>query len=163
MNFTNKFNTIFHNKKIFGNNNEQFNTMDNMLYRYFYYKYKFSNGPKNLTEFKKLALEEAKKISSIIKNEISKKNKKKKKESENNDVIIDKDILKKNLLYLYDIVNPLLTKLHLNFKNERRKFYEEEDKYLEIIKKYEVQKMNIISYACSISCIIIIPINKNFW
>jgi hypothetical protein len=103
-------------------------------------------------EFKKLALQEAKKISSIIKNEISKKNKKKKKSTENDEIIIDKDILKKILLYLFDIINPLLIKLELNFKNERRKYYNEDDKYLEIIKKYEEQKMNIITYAIKSIC-----------
>jgi hypothetical protein len=152
MKFSNRYSSIFYNRKIFGNNSEQINNIDFQLYRYFYFKYKFSNGPKNLMEFKKLALEEAKKISTIIKNEISKKNKKKKKSTENEDIIIDKDILKKILLYLFNIINPLLTKLQLNFKNERRKYYKEEDKYLEIIKKYEEQKMNIITYAIKSIC-----------
>ncbi len=154
MNYSSKINTLFYNKKIFGGSTS--NNMDLQLFRYFYLKYKFSTGPKNLTDLKKFALEEAKKISSFIKN--NKKNSKKDKngvineESKENNSIIEKHVLKKLLLSLYDILNPLLVKLHLNFKNERRKNYDNNEKYLEIIKTYEEQKMNLLVYTIKSIC-----------
>jgi len=151
MNYSNKFNSIFYNKKIFGNSTG--NNIDLQLFRYFYLKYRFSAGSKNIADLKKFALEEAKKISSLIKNnKMSKKKERRKSESEDSNYIIEKPVLKKLLLSLYDIVNPLLIKLHLNFKNERRKNYENNEKYLEIIKCYEQQKMNLLTYTIKSIC-----------
>jgi len=115
-------------------------------------KYRYTTGPKNLTELKKFALEEAKKISSLIKNSKTSKCTKRRSESEENNKIIEKPLLKKLLLSLFDIINPLLIKLHLNFKNERRKNYQDNAKYLEIIKAYEQQKMNLLTYTIKSIC-----------
>lgn len=154
MNFQHKFQTLFYNKKIFGNTAA--NNIDIQLFSYFFLKYKFSYGTKNITELKKFALEEAKKISSIINknknNDKNSKKSKKRKEEVINNTGIEKELLKKLLNSLYDIVNPLLIKLHLNFKNERRKNYEDNEKYLEIIKCYEQQKMNLLTYTIKSIC-----------
>jgi hypothetical protein len=151
MNHTNRFNTLFNNKRTFGNTSNT-SSFDLQLFRYFYLKYRFATGPKNLTELKKFALEEAKKISSLIKNSKNSKCTKRRSESEENNKIIDKPLLKKLLLSLFDIINPLLIKLHLNFKNERRKNYQDNGKYLEIIKAYEQQKMNLLTYTIKSIC-----------
>lgn len=152
MNFTNKFNTKFYNKKLFGNSSTA-SSFDLQLFRYFYLKYRFTSNPKNLSELKKFALEEAKKISSLIKNnKNSKSTKKRSNEAEESNQNIEKPVLKKLLRSLFDIVNPLLIKLHLNFKNERRKNYEDNAKYLEIIKAYEQQKMNLLTYTIKSIC-----------
>jgi len=148
MNYTSKFNTIFYNKKLFGTSSAASN-LDLQLFRYFYLKYRFSSGLKNLAELKKFALEEAKKISSLIKNSKSSKRRGKTEESKQT---IDKSLLKKLLLSLFEIVNPLLIKLHLDFKNQRRKNYEDNAKYLEIIKAYDQQKMNLLTYTIKSIC-----------
>lgn len=151
MNHTNRFNTMFYNRKLFGSTGNT-SSFDLQLFRYFYLKYRFTTGSKNLTELKKFALEEAKKISTLIKNNKSSKNTRKQRESEESIQIIEKPLLKKLLSSLFDIINPLLIKLHLNFKNERRKNYEDNEKYLEIIKAYEQQKMNLLTYTIKSIC-----------
>ena len=106
-----------------------------------YHRFRNAKGPKTLSEFKRLALEEAKK-KTTSKVDFKKEERK---------VLQREDVLK-ILEAVYEIVNPLLVKVNQNFKNERRKHYEDNDKYLEIIKTFENQKMNLINFTLKSIC-----------
>jgi len=90
-------------------------------------------------------LEEAKKTSSTVKLKNSKK-------SHDEPNILMKENVIKILNAVYDIIDPLIVKINQNFKNERRKFYEENNKYLEIIKTFEKQKTNLITFTLKSVC-----------
>jgi hypothetical protein len=101
-------------------------------------KYKNSDLPKTLQELKRLALEEAKKISGKNKNE--------------GDTNITKDLLVRILKAMFVVVDPILIKINQTFKNERRKYYNDNEKYIETIKKYESQKIELISFTLRSIC-----------
>ena len=148
MNFHSKFQNFMFNRKVLGGYSN--NYVDFQLFMFFYLKYKSISGTKNLGELKKLALEEAKKISSILNN---KKNKNARQQTgKDQNLTINKEFLLKILSSIYDIINPHLTKLNLTFKNERRKFYKIDEKYLEIVKSYEQQKINLLTFAIKSFC-----------
>jgi hypothetical protein len=106
-----------------------------------YYRFRQMNGPKTLTEFKRLALEEAKK-KATYKMDYQKKER----------VTMKSEDVLKILCAVYDIINPLIVKVNQNFKNERRKHYENNEKYLEIIKTFENQKINLINFTLKSVC-----------
>lgn len=110
-----------------------------------YVKFKHSKGPKSIVELKKFALEEAKKASAGL-------NFKKKKKSGEESVIMRKEDIIKLLKAVYDIIDPHLVKINHNFKNERRRCYEDNDKYMEIIKTFEQQKINLITFTLKSVC-----------
>jgi hypothetical protein len=109
-----------------------------------YSKFKNNNGPKTLFELKRLALEEAKKASTNL-------NIKKESKSSGEHILSKEDVIK-ILKAIYEIIDPLLVKMNQNFKNERRKNYEDNDKYLEIIKSFEKQKVNLITFTIKSVC-----------
>jgi hypothetical protein len=111
-----------------------------------YDKYKGSNGPKNLMEFKKLALEEVKKVADKVPCRKSKTT------TDKGESIIQKDDVIKLFKAIYCIIDPILLKLNQTYKNERRKHYNNNDKYLEIIKAFIEQKQNIILYTMKQVC-----------
>jgi hypothetical protein len=104
-----------------------------------YLKFKNSNGPKTLQELKRLALEEAKKASTTM-------NVKEGKNEDNENFLLKEDVIKL-LKSVYDIVSPLLLKMSHNYKNERRKVYEDNAQYFEVIKRFELQKVKLLSYT----------------
>lgn len=106
-----------------------------------YWKIKSSGGPKTLNELKKFALEEVKKVS------IGMKSKKQRGDSE-----LTKDEVLKILKAVHDIINPLIVKINQNFKNERRQNYENNEKYMEIIRKFEQHKINLINFTIRSIC-----------
>jgi hypothetical protein len=106
-----------------------------------YYRFRQLNGPKTLNEFKRLALEEAKKKATYKMNY-------QKKERE----IMKPDDVLKIISAVYDIISPLIVKVNQNFKNERRKNYQDNEKYLEIIKTFENQKINLINFTLKSIC-----------
>ena len=67
-----------------------------------------------------------------------------------------KKLLKEDLIKIfkavYDVINPILVKINQNFKNERRKNYEDNKKYLSIIKTFEQQKSNLITFTIRSIC-----------
>jgi hypothetical protein len=110
-----------------------------------YSKFKNTKGNKSLYELKRLALREAKRTNlNISKDHNTSKS--------SNPKRISRDDCVKILKAVYDIVNPLIVKLNHNFKNERRKHYEENDKYLMIIKTFEQQKNNLINFTLRTIC-----------
>ena len=110
-----------------------------------YNKFTHMKGPKTLHEFKRLALEEAKKTTSTI----TSKNIKKTKDVP--DCLQKEDVIK-ILKAVYVIIDPLIVKINQNFKNERRKNYEDNDKYLDIIRTFEKQKVNLITFTLKSVC-----------
>ena len=108
----------------------------------FYIKYG-SMKPKSLKELKRLALIEAKKASQTLMN-VSKK--------ERLEIIISKEAVCKILQSTFDSVNSLLVKFNHNFKNERRKVYENNEEYMNIIKKFEINKLKLVRYYLKSIC-----------
>lgn len=113
-----------------------------------YSKFKNLNGPKTLFELKRLALEEAKKASTNLNIKKERKNS----DNKNGSNLLSKEDVVKILRAIYDIIDPLLVKINQNFKNERRKNYEDNEKYLEIIKSFEKQKVNLITFTIKSVC-----------
>jgi hypothetical protein len=101
-------------------------------------KYKNTDLPKTLQELKRLALEEAKKISGKNKND--------------GEINITKEILIRILKALYVVVDPILIKINQTFKNERRKYYNDNEKYMITIQKYESQKNELIAFTLKSIC-----------
>jgi len=108
-----------------------------------YTKFKNSNVPKTLRELKRLALEEAKSVSKKI--NIKKKSEETEQKMEKEDVI-------KVLKGVFDILNPMFIKINNNFKNERRKVYENDDEYINTIKSFELKKIELIKYVLRKIC-----------
>jgi hypothetical protein len=111
-----------------------------------YDKYRNSNAPKTLVELKRLALEEAKKISNNI------TCKKSKTKDEDGISIIQRDDIIRLFKAIYAIIDPILLKLNQAYRNERRKNYINNEKYIEIIKSYEEQKSGIVSFTIKQVC-----------
>jgi hypothetical protein len=131
-NFTN----YYLHKKYYGNIFLQAHSPYMEFMKKVFEKYKNSDMPKTLQELKRLALEEAKKISG--------KNK--------GDENISKDLLIRILKAVYVVVDPILTKMNQAFKNERRKYYNENEKYMETIRKYEKQRIDLIGFTLKSIC-----------
>ena len=108
-----------------------------------YIKFKNTKGLKSLYELKRLALREAQKATSgmIFKDNINSSSKK----------LLKEDLIK-IFKAVYDVINPILVKINQNFKNERRKNYEDNKKYLSIIKTFEQQKSNLITFTIRSIC-----------
>jgi hypothetical protein len=102
-----------------------------------YEKYKNSNIPKTLKELNMLAIEEAKKISCV---------------HLQTDTKMSKDILIEIMKTVLTIVNPILHKINNNYKNERRKCFNNYEIYIETIKQFERQKYNLIKYTLRSIC-----------
>lgn len=111
-----------------------------------YAKLKNTKGHKSLYELKRLALREAQKATSAM---IFKENTN---SSSKNSRKITKEDLIKIFAAVYDIINPLLVKINHNYKNERRKNYSDNEKYLSIIKTFEQQKSNLITFTVRSIC-----------
>jgi hypothetical protein len=111
-----------------------------------YDKYKNSTGPKNLMELKKFALEEAKKITTKL------PCRKSKTRTTQGESLIQKDDVIKLLKGIFCIIDPILLKLNQAHKNDRRKHYNNNEKYLEIIKAFYEQRTNIILYTIKSVC-----------
>jgi len=111
-----------------------------------YIKFKNTKGHKSLYELKRLALREAQKATSamIFKENLTSTSKNFRK--------ISKEDLIKIFKAIYDIINPLFIKINHNYKNERRKNYHENQKYLSIIKTFEQQKSNLINFTLKSIC-----------
>lgn len=132
----------FHNKRYF---NHLFmipseNYIENL--RKFYLKYG-SSKTKSLKEFKRLALMEAKKVTQIM-GKVSKELRL--------EVILAKELVIKVLQSTYDSINNLFIRINYNYKNERRKAYDDSNEYLDIIKKYEHNKQKLFKYTVKNIC-----------
>ena len=100
-----------------------------------YLKFKNTNCPKTLQELKRFALEEAKKASAKIKM----------KEGTNDEIILPKEDVIKVLKAVHDIISPMFLKINHNYRNERRKVYEDNSLYFEVIKKFEILKVKLMA------------------
>lgn len=111
-----------------------------------YDKFKHTSGPKTLIELKRLAIQEAKKVAKS-ENTNSKKFKRRKENTNPS-----KEEIITFLKAVYNILNPLLVKVNHNFKNERRKHFEDNMKYMEIIKQFTAQKETAITHTLKSMC-----------
>lgn len=102
-----------------------------------------SSKVKTLKEFKRLALAEAKKVSQIM-GKISKESRL--------EVILAKDIVIQVLQSTYDSLNSLFVRINHNYKNERRSVYDNNEEYMEIIRKYEINKVKLFKYTIKNVC-----------
>jgi hypothetical protein len=111
-----------------------------------YKKFKNTKGHKSLYELKRLALKEAQKATSamIFKENLTSTSKNFRK--------VSKEDLIKIFKAIYEIINPLFIKINHNYKNERRKNYHDNPKYLSIIKTFEQQKSNLINFTLKSIC-----------
>jgi hypothetical protein len=147
MNFSGKnFQNLYMQKKYF--NHIFLQTPDNYteFLKRIYNKFKNTKGPKTLNELKKFALDEARKATSGM--NINSRTKK----SESGLSILQVSDVIKVMKALYDIIDPLLIKVNHNFKNERRKYYEDNDKYMEVLRTFEQQKKNLINFTLKSIC-----------
>ena len=99
--------------------------------------------PKSLKDLKRLALIEAKKTSQALM-KISKESRL--------EIILSREAVMKILQSTFDSVNGLFIKINHNFKNERRRVYEDNEKYMEIIKKFETNKLKLFRYTIKNIC-----------
>lgn len=105
---------------------------------------KYGNSKvKTLKEFKRLALAEAKKVSQVM-GKLSKESRL--------EVILSKDIVIQVLQSTYDSLNSLFVRINHNYKNERRSVYDNSEEYMEIIRKYEVNKVKLFKYTIKNVC-----------
>ena len=98
---------------------------------------------KTLKEFKKLALAEAKKVSQVL----GKINKESRME-----VILAKDIILNVLQSTYESINSIFIRINHNYKNERRRVYDNNTEYMDVIKKYEQNKIKLFKYTIRNVC-----------
>ena len=113
-----------------------------------YTKFKNSNVPKTLRELKRLALEEAK----IVSKKIIVGKKGTSASSQNTEQKMEKEDVIKVLKGVFDIINPMFIKINNNFKNERRKVYENDEEYINTIKSFELKKIELIKYILRKTC-----------
>lgn len=109
----------------------------------FYLKFGNNMRPKTLKEFKKLALIEAKKVSQALV-KISRESRL--------EILLSKEVVLKVLETTFESVNGLFIKINHNFKNERRKVYNNNAEYMEVIKKFEVNKLKLFRYSIKKIC-----------
>lgn len=111
-----------------------------------YAKFKNTKGHKSLYELKRLALKEAQKATSgmIYKENLSSSSKNFRK--------LTKEDLIKIFNAVFEVINPIFVKINHNYKNERRKNFHDNQKYLGIIKTFEQQKSNLITFTLKSIC-----------
>lgn len=107
------------------------------------YKYNQSKT-KSLKEFKRLALLEAKKACTALVNLYSKKSR--------YQVILSKSLTTELLKSIHDTAHKLFVKINQNYKNERRKVYNNNIEYMNIIKKYELNKLKLFKHIVKSIC-----------
>lgn len=98
---------------------------------------------RSLKEFKRLAIAEAKKVSQML-GKIQK--------DKRMEVILSKDIVVKVLQSTYTSINSLFIRINHNYRNERRNVYENNSEYMNIIKKYEENKLKLFKYTLRKVC-----------
>lgn len=106
----------------------------------------FSHKPKSLKELKRLALIEAKKVSQALMKYT------KLSQQSRLEIILAADLVIQILESTFNAVKSLFTKINNNFKNERRKVYYDNNNYMEVIRKFEINKIKLFRYYIKNIC-----------
>jgi hypothetical protein len=117
-----------------------------------YKKFYSMKGPKTLVEFKRLALEEAKKVCTSMKLKSKNRNSFKEDDEEGKRKLLSKEDVLNILEALYRVIDNPMTTLNQNCRNERRKKYKIEEEYLKIIQDYEYKKAKFIHFCIQEIC-----------
>lgn len=68
------------------------------------------------------------------------------------EVILSKEIVLKILQSTIDSVHNVFIKINNTFRNERREVYEHSEQYLDVIRKYEINKQKLLRYTIKNIC-----------